>query len=178
MIRVRVWCEDRVQEYFVRHLLKKLGVDRKSLDMRVAPRGKGSAKRWVEANVHEVVDQRARTRHQNNLRFLMALDGDEEGHVSCIDRLSREAAKLRGPEWTLTDEVLILCPTWSIETWIEWLRGVEVTEEDQLKRGTDESEWIRRSDEAVANWDVPRGDRPDPPSLAAGRKQLLRLLAV
>jgi hypothetical protein len=169
--RVRLWCEDREQEAFVRRLLEHLGVDRRALDVRVAPRGGGAASAWVFRQYQTAVVPTARKcRSQQRLGFLVVADGDDRGWEERAR--SYEGAAPRDD----ADRLALWFPTWSIETWVLWLAGEDVTETESLKARLPPERLRARLRSAVERWSV---ERPQEsvrlPSLCAARREVERL---
>ena len=96
--RVRILCEDRRSERFLRGLCKRFGV--RILHVEVAPDSKGSASDWVLAKYAEAVGKRRSKNVQTTLGLLVHIDGDKHGFqarkAQMDDRLQRENLPLRG----------------------------------------------------------------------------------
>ena len=167
--RVRVWCEDRAHEQFVRRLLIDVfHVPGRNLRFNTAPAGKGAASKWVEEQyLNVVVPEHRRASHQRGLGFLILIDGDNKG----------VSGRLAGiPARTGTDRISIMVPTWSIETWTLWLLGEDVDETASLKHRLPEQDFGERIGTAVANWHATATrDLSKVPSLERGREELKRL---
>lgn len=168
-IRVRVWCEDGEHEAFAKQLLCDVfGVERRAIEVNKAPAGEGAASSWVVQRYHdEVVSTFRRSRHQAGLGFLILVDGD---NVGCAARLDALKASERAP----ADRIVLLAPTWSVETWVLWLGGETVNESESAKERLPSDEFRKRLKEAVAHWRSPQ-QRDDLPSLANARVELKRL---
>lgn len=150
--RVRVWCEDRRQEVFVRNLLVERGFNRRKLDFRVAPRGQGAASAWVIARYgSEVIPLARTTKNQTNLGFLVVVDGDSQGLEA------RKGAMCGTPDQREPGDRIAICvPTWSVETWVLWLCGDGSVTEDRKYKSRyreDDREFQRRALEAVRAWE-------------------------
>lgn len=166
-VRICVWCEDREHERFARELLAQLGVDRRRVRFQVAPSGRGSGSQWVVMQYATVCRQARAKRNQSNLGFLVVVDGDSDGRVQVAARLDAEAKRADD------DRVAHWIPTWSIETWVLWLAGEDVTESVSFKHSCDFTALLRK---AVAAWERPRSrESSDVPSLEAARSELERL---
>ena len=174
--RVRVWCEDPRQEQFVRELFRRFGFDRRSVRVKHAPDGRGSASQWVITRYSEEVIRQARaTRNQANLGFLVMVDGDNQGVVA------RKKTLCGVPDQRAPGERIAICvPTWSIETWLLWLCGeTGIREDTSYKRQVAEEDCRRLVKEAVDAWESIREDEDESvPSLAAARSEVIRLPGV
>lgn len=167
--RIRVLCEDGQHEAFVRRLLEDVfHIDRRAIDVEKAPKGEGAASSWVVRRYNDkVVSAHRQTRNQRGLGFVVMVDGDNVGFK---DRLAALQSEKRAPE----DRIAMLAPTWSIETWILWLRGEAVGEGEQTKGRLSSDEFRRVLKDAIARWQAPprQGELP---SLTHGRLELERL---
>ncbi len=176
-----VLCEDAEQERFFRRLcgeLRFLGHVRFVL----APPGTGAAEQWVRGRYpREMQAYRRQANHLTN-GLLVAIDGDRLGvdaRKSQLDEaLGADGQDARRPQ----DRVAVCVPTWSIETWLLWLCGVEpVDEHTPYKR--DPSYQRRREarevtpDRAVDGWFRPAQRPTAPASLTDGRVEIERLRA-
>jgi hypothetical protein len=168
-IRVRVWCEDGEHEAFAKQLLCDVfGVDRRAIEVNKAPAGDGAASSWVIRRYHdEVTPTYRRSRHQSGLGFLVLVDGDNVGFTARL-------AALKASDRAVDDHVVLLAPTWSVETWVLWLAGEDVDESKSTKEHLPPVEFRGRLKEAVARWRSPQ-IREELPSLANGRIELKRL---
>jgi hypothetical protein len=163
--RVRILCEDRRTERFLRGLCKRYGVE--VVDVDIAPEGCASA--YVFKRYPAFAKQRRSKSFQRNLGLLVHVDGDDRGTARRKAELeaSLRAASVdpRGEE----EPVAVFVPTWCIETWLLHLAELSRPPETvQLKRcqdpaylaalrrlGADERGAIRA---AVAVW--PSSDTP------------------
>ncbi len=171
--RIWVWCEDREHEAFARRLLKeRFGLDARHLTFKIAPKGQGAASAWVLRKYQEeVLPTARRARHQQLLGFLVLVDGDNVGWKRRIEQFEQA-----GGNEPRSERIAICAPTWSIETWVLWLCGEEVTESVSLKDRLPPDKFRGKLDDAIAKWDPPRDKEADQvPSLSAGRVELQRL---
>lgn len=172
-IRVEVICEDPAQRAVAVALLESLGVDRRRIDVRVAPRGQGAASAWVTRRYPALLERARRVRnHQGRLGFLVVIDGDNRGFCGRIQELDAAAGSTRQPD----ERVAILVPSWSIETWVLWLGCEDVTETQSLKTRVRQPEVIARAPAAARAWASPKPKEAiQMPSLTAARDELERL---
>jgi hypothetical protein len=150
--RLRVWCEDRNQEQFLRALFTtNYGVSARDLDFKVAPSGQGAASYWV-AQQYQIAQREARaSKHQRQLGFLVVLDGDNHGGASRKQAMLGGQQDTRDPDCNLA----IWAPTWSIETWVGLLSGrlqASPTIEDRSFKIDIESQWTQLLPSAIAAW--------------------------
>ena len=171
--RIWLWCEDREHEAFARHLLKeRFGLDARRLFVKIAPRGEGAASAWVLRKYQEeVLPTARRARHQLHLGFLVLVDGDNVGWRRRVEQFEEAGGKEPRPE-----RIAICAPTWSIETWVLWLCGEDVSEALSLKSRLPAMEFRTRLGKAIELWEPPRQTETEClPSLTAGRVELDRL---
>lgn len=167
--RVRVLCEDGQHEAFARRLLEDVfHIHRNAIDVEKAPKGEGAASNWVVRRYCDsIVPLHRRTRNQRNLGFVIMVDGDNVGFKG---RMAALQAEERTPE----DRIAILAPTWSIETWVLWLRNEQVGESEQTKARLSSDDFRRALRDAITRWQAPPREG-ELPSLAQGRVELMRL---
>jgi hypothetical protein len=110
-----------------------------------------------------------KARHQKRLGFLVTIDGDNVG-------FKRRLAELEAAPRDPADRLALLVPTWSIETWVLWLLGEEVTESVTLKDRLKPPEFRKRLPDAIKAWRIERAQEATiMPSLSAARVELKRL---
>lgn len=134
--RVRILCEDRLTERFLRKLCERFGVH--VLDVVIHPGPRGAASAWVSAQYPRLVQLRRSKKHQQNLGLLVHIDGDNVGlqarKVELDAKLCAFVPQLdrRRPN----EPVAVFVPTWCIETWLLHLAGIaQPPETEKLKRG-------------------------------------------
>lgn len=126
--------EDNRSRRFVVQLLASLGYDKRRLRTKVAPSGKGAGEQWVRAQYPVEVKFLRAKNYQQGLFLLAMCDGDKVG-VSArkqeFDAALREhGMDARDP----TERIATPIPTWSIETWLLWLSGVEDLDESTSRK--------------------------------------------
>lgn len=121
-------CEDSQHEVFARRFLMKMGWNRRQLSVEKAPKGRGSGEQYVRERFPSAL---ANCRKQAvNSGLIALIDGDNRGVAGRFDEL-KKACEERAIEFRRDDEpVLILVPTWQLETWFAYLDG-EVVDENQ-----------------------------------------------
>lgn len=121
-------CEDQRHEICVRRFLVKLGFEPRRIRVVPAPAGRGSAEQHVRLHYADEVAVLRRKRSQGRTGGLVVVvDGDTRGVAGRKRQLSRALAREPG------EEIAILVPTWSIETWILDLLGEPVSEDQSCK---------------------------------------------
>ena len=126
-------CEDRQHETFVRRFLKRhLGPRAREVSRRLrvemAHPGRGAADQYVlERFPHEVAAYR-RQAGKRQTRLLVMIDGDRTGVEGRTQRFDDACREKQIEPRKDSEGILVLVPTWNIETWLFWLAGNEVDE--------------------------------------------------
>lgn len=110
---------------FVRHFLKKWGVKPRAIRVPPYPNGKGSGKKHVEDNISQEAEA-LRRRHAATI-LLVIQDADELS----VDQIK---ANLDAKLMTARDDdesIAYIIPKWHIETWLAYLDGKDVNEDDK-----------------------------------------------
>ena len=147
-MRLHLLCEDRLHESVVRRFCdaSRIRLER----VFVAPRAKGAASAWVIAQyAGRVADFRSKANHQQNLALLAVIDGDNQG---CAERKRVLDERLATNGRQAAERILVWVPTWSVETWLEWLGGnTSVTESQSYKSATNQMPLTAAFGQALRN---------------------------
>ncbi len=124
-----ILCEDRQQEVFCRKLIKEMNWNlRRHPRIEIAPRGKGSAKKFVlQEYPNELAEYRSK-RNKVSSKLLVVIDGDELGVTKTLNNLSESCENESIEPRQNGENVAIFVPTWNIETWLAYLSGQTVDE--------------------------------------------------
>ena len=176
-MQIVLLCEDTQHEVFVRRFLNRMGWSTRRLRVERAPRGRGSAEQFVGARFPSELAEHRRRVHVTQA-LVVIIDGDNRGVAERrteLDEACREnevQARLAG------ERVLVLVPTWNVETWIAYLDGQTV---DEMRPDYPRLQQPRRCQQHVdALAAMCRGDglrAPSPPSLEAACAEYQRLPA-
>ena len=176
-VQIVLLCEDTQHEAFVRRFLNGMGWSTRRLRVERAPCGRGSAEQFVRARFpNELAEYRRRAHVTQSL--IVIVDGDNRGVVErCaeLDEACREnEVQVRQPG----ERVLVLVPTWNVETWIAYLDGQTV---DEMRPDYPRLQRPRQCQQHVVTLaEMCRGDglrAPSPPSLEAACAEYQRLPA-
>lgn len=120
-VRVVLVCEDTQHEAFARRFLKEVGWHLRAIRVERAPQGRGSGEQFVrERFPSELCGLRA---NRGRTALIAVVDGDRkgvQGRVADFEGACRtQGVPPRGTE----ENVLLLVPTWRIETWLAYLDG-------------------------------------------------------
>ena len=140
-VQVVVLCEDRQQAVFVRRLLVEMGWCKRRLRFENAPAGQGSAEQFVRKRFPKELRAYRARRGAVAQALIVMMDGDSRGvrgRVTELDDVCRqEGVEVRHPD----ERVLVVVPTWNIETWLAYLGGETVDEANRtyprLRRESD-----------------------------------------
>lgn len=176
--RVRIVCEDRLTERFLRKVCQRQGLG--VLHVEVAPSGKGAASVWVRRKYPEFVKLHRSKNYQKNLCLLVAIDGDNKGvavrKLELAQELSLAGVAAREPG----EPIGVFVPTWSIETWLASLVDNRAYGEDRPLKEDNAVRHLWQDDESKAqtvsvaanHW---RAGPPLLPSLADAYTEGLRI---
>lgn len=174
-VTVIVRCEDLQQRVFFYRLLREKGIHPRTIDIQHCPRGRGDAMQWVKSeHVREVAQLRKRAHLMRGV--LTIADAD---NLAVKDRKSQLDAALvadgQKPR-QLNEPIALVIPRRQIETWILFLRGEEVDEEQQCPHFTGKESGCAPEAKKFAQ-KCPGGmSKQDLPSLHDGCGELNRLL--
>ena len=176
-VQIVLLCEDKQHENFVRYFLKKMDRAKTIRITRVvrAPKGIGSAEQFVRSRFSEQLKLHRQGGHHASRVLVVMLDGDNHGVERRIQELDN-ACRDRGVPCRRSDEhVLVLVPTWRIETWLAYLGGGAVDEgRHDYPRLQRRGEWRPRVDKLAAMCRSRELREPIPPSLRAACKEYRR----
>ncbi len=128
-----ILCEDRRQSNFVRHCLKKKGWNNREIKEKICPPALGSAEQFVRDQFpNELQDFRTRSAKAKTI-LITVVDGDVKGFG---DRCEDLAVPFRNDD----EAVAILIPTRNIDTWLYYLKGNRVNEEDDYKNRNEDKD--------------------------------------
>ncbi len=172
-VRAVILCEDRQQEVFARYFLETCGIQ--LIRVRVNPAGKGSGEQFVrEKYPQEVRTFRTKYPGQPDTRLVVLTDADarevQERFRQLEDALEGSGMLKRQPN----ERIGVFIPKRNIETWVHYLMGQTVNEEDvypYLARESDCKSYIQTLAKDRHN---PLPDKA-PPSLHTACQELPRI---
>ncbi len=128
--KIVVLCEDRQQEVFARHFLVACGIEKRRIYPDISPKGTGSGEGYVRNEYPRHVISYRRIKNQMNAALVVLTDADQ---LEVEERLRALASVLTSqglPDRSPDERIGIFVPKRHIETWIYYLMGEEVNEED------------------------------------------------
>lgn len=123
--KIIVLCEDNAHAMFVRRFLKKWGVANRKYTVLDYPNGEGSGKKFVKETLPKEV-KALRSRNASTI-LLVVLDADEFS----VDQVKYELDEIVVPHRGDEEQIAYIIPKWHIETWIAYLHGEDVDEEER-----------------------------------------------
>ncbi|MCF2149654.1 hypothetical protein IQ276_025125 [Desmonostoc muscorum LEGE 12446] len=172
-VQIVILCEDKQQEVFARHFLKKRGfILDKNLRITICPKGAGE--QFVRKRYPAEV-KAYRSKNYLSGMLVVLIDADkktvEERLKQLDDALREDSQQIRQPQ----EAIAIFIPKRNIETWIHYLQGETVDEETEYSKFTNESA-CKPSVENLLNQCYQGLDENAPPSLQAACGELQRIL--
>jgi hypothetical protein len=166
-VNIVILCEDRQHDAFVRRFLELAGKGLRIQRVEVSPKGRGSGEQFVrERFVKELTYYRTR-KHRVTQALIVVIDADRQEVAARIEQLEKAAAK-GGQERRQGDEqVAFFISARNIETWLAYLDGQTVNEDDTYPRLNRERDCKRH---VKYLYDMCQGRalrQPAPPSLEA-----------
>ena len=124
-MRVIMLGEDPPHRQFMEVLCDRAGW--RIEDQRIQPSGQGAASGWVLQQFAEA-HREVTSAKLPGLGLLVCIDGDNVGFET------RRRALLEQVNSHPSDPVAIVCPTWSIETWLQFFDGEPCNEITSMKQ--------------------------------------------
>ena len=136
-VKIVLLCEDSQQEAFTRRFLKGMRWNTREIRVEKSPSALGSAEQWVrEKFPHELMAYRQRRQRAASALIAM-IDADNRDVQDRINEFEEECNSMAIAFRTDGEAVAIAVPKRNIETWIYYLSGRPVNEQDpypKLKR--------------------------------------------
>lgn len=138
--QIIVLCEDRLHEVFARRFLKRgWGIDRYAVRVVAYPHGGlgGAAEKHVRDQYPNQVRAYRERASKAKTILIVVIDADAETvkvHHQELDRACRQAEPVVTPRQT-GEAIIHVIPKWHLETWLAYLDGVDVSEDEQYKSG-------------------------------------------
>jgi hypothetical protein len=167
-------CEDRQQEVFARYFLEACGV--RPLRVQVNPAGLGSGEQYVRENYpKEVQTFRSKFPAQPDIRLVVMTDADMRSVRERFQQLENTLQETGLPVRQPQDRIGVFIPKRNIETWIHFLKGRAVNEEETHPRLGKESECKPEVETLAKNRRNPLPENA-PPSMREACQELPRIL--
>jgi hypothetical protein len=166
-VNIVVLCEDRQHEAFTRRFLGQAGKSFRVQRVEVSPKGRGSGEKFVRARfAKELAYYRAR-QYRVEQALIVVIDADSCEVAARVGQVEDAAAEGGQERRHAGERVALFVPKRNIETWIAYLDGHAVNEDDtypRLKRERDCQRHVERLHEMCQGGAL---RQPSPPSLDA-----------
>lgn len=175
-VQIVILCEDRQQEVFARHFLKKRGFTG-IFRSKICPPGRQSGEQYVRTQYPVEVKAYRQNRNRVSIGLVVLIDADTGGLQERLNQLdlalSEDSQQSRQPD----DAIAIFIPKRNIETWIHFLQGETVDEETEYAKYQKNEAACKPSVENLAE-ECRSQNLPDnaPASLQSACGELQRLL--
>ena len=171
-VQIVILCEDKQQEVFARHFLKKRGFTG-NIKPKICLEGAGE--QFVRDNYPKEV-KAYRSKNYLSGMLIVLIDADkktvEERLKQLDDALIENAQELRQPH----EKIAVFVPKRNIETWIHYLQGTNVDEETEYTKLKKQSDCKPYLEQLVNQCYQGNLDENAPPSLKATCGELQRIL--
>lgn len=164
-VKVVLLCEDSQHEAFVRRFLR--GMNCETRELRVEKSPSGSAEQWVRSKFPVELKAYRHRQARATSALVTVIDADAGTVQDRINQLASACSSCRIPFRAAGEAVAIAVPRRNIETWIHFLRGRSVNEDEKYKKLERQSE-CRDAVDALLEQCRGAGLKPEsPPSLVA-----------
>ena len=132
-VQIVILCEDRQQEVFARSFLKKRGF-RGLFTANICPAGSQSGEQYVRTHYPEEVKAYRQNRNRVAIGLVVLIDADTGTLEARLNELASALDKDEQEKRGSNEAIAIFVPKRNIETWIHYLQGETVNEEDAYAR--------------------------------------------
>jgi len=171
-----ILCEDLQLRCFIRRFLLKRGWHARQIREVALPAGGGAGVTWVRKNLpNELQAYRSRNALAETC-LVVGCDADDKTVEGRIQRLTEACTAAGVPFRTNDERVALAVPKRNIETWLAYLRGTVVNEEDAYPKYKHESECrnqVAHLDEMSQKQHLE--PEPPPPSLVLACEEFKRI---
>lgn len=175
-VQIVILCEDRQQEVFARYFLKNRGFTGR-FRAKICPKGSQSGEQYVRSQYPAEVKAYRQNRNRVAIGLVVLIDADTGTLEARLNELAsvlnQDKQKNREPN----EAIAIFVPKRNIETWIHYLQGETVNEEDAYAKFEKNEAVCKTAVEDLADRCYSQSLPEDaPPSLQAACGELQRLL--
>jgi hypothetical protein len=166
-VQVVILCEDRQHEAFARRFLTRTGRHVRVQRVEINPKGRGSGEQFVRQRfVKELAYYRAR-KHRVEQALIVLIDADGRDVAARIEQVENGCIEAGGERRQRDERVAIFVPARNIETWLAYLEGQTVNENDTYPKLKHERDCGRHADHLYTMCQQRALRNPSPPSLDA-----------
>ena len=162
---VVILCEDRQQEAFARRFLKRAGYNPRRFRVEISPKAKGSAEQFVRLQFPKELEYYRSKQHKVGQLLIAVTDADRQDVADRIRQIHQQVKEADMEERQIDEKVAIFVPSRNIETWLAYLDGQTVNEDDTYPKLDHEGECQRHVDSLYEMCQQGSLRLPSPPSL-------------
>ena len=166
-VSIVILCEDRQHEAFARRFLGQAGKGLRVQRVEVAPKGRGSAEHFVRARFAKELAYYRSRQHRVEQALVVVIDADRRKVAARIAQVEDAATEGGQERRRADDRVAIFVPARNIETWLAYLGGQTVNEDDTYPRLQRERDCQRHVERLYRMCQQGALREPAPPSLEA-----------
>jgi len=139
-VKITLLCEDSQHESFVRRFLKGMGWNTREIRVEKSPAATGSAEQWVRETFPKELEIYRNRSHKAATGLIAVIDADTMEVLERMNEFKAICSTQNVSFRTENDAVAIVVPKRNIETWIYYLNGQQVTEENSYPKLSKERE--------------------------------------
>jgi hypothetical protein len=174
-VRIVILCEDRQQEVFARYFLEKRGFTGR-FRFEVCPKGSQSGEQYVRTR-YPVEVKAYRQKRKERIGLVVLIDADRGTLQERLNQLASVLGENDEKKREPNEAIAIFVPKRNIETWIHYLQGETVNEEDAYAKFEKNEAACKTAVEDLADRCYSQSLPEDAPrSLQAACGELQRLL--
>jgi len=175
-VQIVILCEDRQQEVFARYFLKKRGFTGR-VRANICPEGSQAGEQYVRTHYPEEVKAYRQKRNQVSIGLVVLIDADTGTLDARLNELASVLDEDEQENRGSNEAIAIFVPKRNIETWIHYLQGETVNEEDAYAKFENNEAVCKTAVEDLADRCYSQSlPENAPPSLQAACGELQRLL--
>lgn len=133
-VKIVLLCEDSQQEAFARRFLEGMGWNTRELRVEKSPSASGSAEQWVRERFPVELKIYRQRKAKAASGLIVMIDADAREVQDRINEFEEACNATHVPYRTDDDAVAIAVPRRNIETWIHYLNGEQVGEEEAYQK--------------------------------------------
>ena len=162
-VKLVLLCEDSQHEAFLRRFFERAGWNPRAMRVEKSPRGRGAGEQWVRERFPREL-QTLRRRHVA-AKLAAMVDADRSTVEERMEAFDAACSQNGVPPRRSEEPVAILVPRRNIETWIAYLSGRDVNEDQVYPKLSRERECAEPVRKLKAMCDAGELRIPAPPSL-------------
>ena len=133
-VKIVLLCEDSQQEAFTRRFLKGMGWNTRELRVEKNPSASGSAEQWVREKFPDELSVYRQRRQRAASALIAMIDADNKDVQTRIAEFEGACNSMQIAFRAGGEAVAIAVPRRNIETWIHYLTGRQVNEQDTYSK--------------------------------------------